>query len=366
MKIRLPDIRKLHWPTVGMTLAALAVVGLLAGVAIVVFGLYNVSARVGHFPGVSWMLHTTFRNSVDLRAGGEEPPEDLGADALVALGARHYDSACTPCHARPGQPRSATAMSMVPRPPHASDLAGRWSPEELHWIVYEGAKMTGMPYWPSPRKDDVWPVVAFVFAAEEMDGERYAGLTERPDGAYCAMCHGTDGVSGNPEIPRLDIQSEEYLARSLAAYRDGTRSSGIMQHAASVVAEDALPRLARMFAEASPRGEGQPMGDRAEEGRRLAYAEGASDKVPACRSCHGPWEERLNPLFPSLAGQYEPYLRQQLRLWREEQRGGTEAAELMHHAARDLSDADIEALAAYYAAMAPAELDATGRGRAEP
>ncbi|MEY8842431.1 cytochrome c, partial [Cribrihabitans sp. XS_ASV171] len=54
---------------------------------------------------------------------------------------------------------------------------------------------------------------------------------------------------------------------------------------------------------------------------------------------------------------HAPYLEQQLTLWREGNRGGGAAAELMHHAARSLEDAEIAALAAYYASLAPAKLN---------
>ena len=58
----------IDWRSALLTLAALAVAGALGAVATLFFGLYNVSFRVGHLPGVSWVLHTTFQNSVDLRA----------------------------------------------------------------------------------------------------------------------------------------------------------------------------------------------------------------------------------------------------------------------------------------------------------
>ena len=75
------------------------------------------------------------------------------------------------------------------------------------------------------------------------------------------------------------------------------------------------------------------------------------------RPRHGPWPEPLDRRFPSIAGQYEPYLKTQLTLWRDSQRGGGAAAGLMHQAARNLTDQDVDALAAYYAALAPATLD---------
>ncbi|SLN12683.1 Cytochrome c4 precursor [Roseivivax jejudonensis] len=346
----------LHWPSVGRTLAALAVAGAVAGGSVVLFGLYNVSAKTGHWPGVSAVLHTTFRNSVALRAHAM-PPADLRSEAMVKLGAGHFDSACAGCHAAPGADRSATVRAMVPEPPYITEAVTHWEASEFHWIVHQGIKMSGMPGWPATRDDDVWPVVAFLLAVPDMTDADYAALTEAPDGQYCAMCHGTDGVSDNPHIPRLDILSERYIAETLGAYRDGRRDSGIMAEAMSQVPENEIAELAAHFADGTPGGSARTFGDLEGLGRALAV-EGGTDEVPACAACHGPWPEPLNPAFPSLAGQYAPYLAQQLRLWRDgEDRGGGRASQLMHHAARDLTDDDIAALAAYYAALAPAKLN---------
>ena len=146
------------------------------------------------------------------------------------------------------------------------------------------------------------------------------------------------------------------MTRSLASYRDRDRDSGIMQHAASEVAPEKLSEFARRFAEARPEGEAA-LTDRIESaGAQLATVGSGSD-VPACVACHGPWSEPLSEAFPSLSGQYAPYLAAQLRLWRAGRRGGGEVAELMYQAARDLDDAEIDALAAYYAALAPAKLN---------
>ena len=34
---------------------------------------------------------------------------------------------------------------MRPEPPHLVEAATAWSPEEIHWIVENGIKMSGMP-----------------------------------------------------------------------------------------------------------------------------------------------------------------------------------------------------------------------------
>ncbi|WOI55268.1 c-type cytochrome [Palleronia sp. LCG004] len=353
--------------TVLRTLAALAILGALAGGSVVLFGLYNVSARLGHLPFVTPILHTTFRNSVETWSMGTDVPEDLGTADRVDLGAGHFDTACRTCHAAPGDIRSATVLSMVPQPPHIREAVGHWDAGELHWIVYQGVKMSGMPAWPADRPDEVWSVVAFLQQVEDMDETRYRALNEvevpadaPPKTAYCASCHEADGVSGNALIPRLDILSETYIDAALDAYRGGDRESGFMRQAATSIGESDLAALASYFASRGPGAAAETTAapEQVERGRAIAYAEvPGSEDVPACRACHGPWPEPIDQAFPSLAGQYAPYLETQLDLWREGERGGGPRAELMHEAAERLTDEQIADVAAYYASLAPATLD---------
>lgn len=322
------------------TLAALALLGLLGAAAVVGLGLYNVSAQVGHMPGVSWVLHTTFRNSVKLRAPSMEAAPDLSDPDLVALGAGHYATACAPCHASPGTDRSATMRAMNPVPPRIEEAIGDWAPNHLHWIVENGVKMSGMPAWPAAhRGDEVWAVVAYLVALRE--GTAGDLPTDGPEGearAYCATCHGRVGG----RVPRLDLQDPGYLAAQLRAYADGTRPSGIMAQAVSLVPEAAHAELAAYFASAKgPEDVSAATGADTAEGAELAQA--GTREVPACAACHEGPEPRKGPV---LDGQTRAFLDQQLRLWRD----GTYAHDkLMSAAARELTDDDIAALAAYYA-----------------
>lgn len=335
------------------TLAVLAVLAVVAGGAVTTFGLYNVSARSGHFPGVSWLLHTTFRNAVRLRAPAPAQGPDLTDPDLIELGARHYDNACRACHASPGAPRPATMAAMLPAPPPVAAAVRDWQPRHLHWIVANGVKMSGMPAWPAARTDDVWPVVAFLVAVKKgMTAADYAALTA-PDQtgraeAVCTGCHDGD----NDHVPRLDGQRAEYLAMSLRVYRDDHRPSGIMAQVTTPLSDAAIDRLARYFAaqESAPRDDTQPL-DLVARGAALAQAATGDPDVPACRACHGPGATQASSFFPVLAGQPAPYLRQQLRLWREGGRGGGHRAALMRQAARHLDDDAIDALAAYYASL---------------
>lgn len=339
------------------------VAGAIAGLAIVFGGFYNVSARQGHWPGIPWVLHSSFESSVELRAVAEEEVPAL-TDYLAELGARHYATACRFCHGAPGEPRNGTVLAMEPVPPAIEEAVTHWNPAELGWIVREGVKMTGMPGWPSSRDDEVWAVVAFLTRIPGMTAVDYRELVNQPgesdDAAltFCASCHGRDGSTPNPHVPRLDIQNREYLELALTAYREDRRKSGFMQHAARLVDAETLSRLARHYADREPGGAAWEVeAALAAEGRRLAFAETGDGDVPACRSCHGPWPDRLRPEFPSLAGLSAEFLSDQLRLWRDAERGGGPRHELMAEAAANLGDADIDALAAYYASLTPAKLE---------
>ncbi|MGV6874185.1 c-type cytochrome [Pseudochelatococcus sp. B33] len=330
------------------TLAAVAALGLVGAGAVVTFGLFDTSARAGHWRITEWVLHTTFRNDIKRRAPPASAVPDLADPGLIALGARHYDSACRLCHARPGETAGATIAAMEPPPPQIEEAVRSWAPAELHRIVEHGAKMTGMPGWPAGgREDEVWAVVAFLMAVKGgMDGDGYDRLTAPHQGGYCAGCHGGELA----HVPRLDILSGEYIASALAAYRSGARPSGIMAHAATRLPAFADARLARTFAgqeAAVPAPASGPAPEAAETGARIAR-EGRG-KVPACVACHGP--ANANPLIPSLDGQREPYLVAQLRLWRDGRRGGADRAPLMAQAAHALEEQEIEALAAYFSRL---------------
>ncbi|MEQ8899518.1 MAG: c-type cytochrome [Roseovarius sp.] len=326
-----------------LTLAALAALGLTGAVAVVALGLYNVSAAAGHLPGVSWVLHTTFRNSVWLRAPSEEKVPELDDAELIALGAGHYATACVPCHGTPGSEASATMQAMVPGPPHIREAVAHWEPNELFWIVENGVKMTGMPGWPADERDDeVWAVVAYLVSVQEKAAPELAleGAGDAP-GEYCASCHGTVGG----QVPRLDIQSAEYLEAQLQAYLSGKRSSGIMAQAVTSVPEERLGDLARHFAERADEAGDEPVADPELAATGEALARVGTRDVPTCLACHGAREDGRRK-GPVLDGQRRAFLEVQLGLWRD---GVYDYDPLMHAAARELSDDEIEALAAYFA-----------------
>ncbi len=77
-------------------------------------------------------------------------------------------------------------------------------------------------------------------------------------------------------------------------------------------------------------------------------AEAGKHKSEPCAACHGVGGVSANPAWPKLAGQGEKYLVDQLKLFKEKVRVNT----LMNPQAENLSDQDIEDIAAYYSNQA--------------
>ena len=72
-------------------------------------------------------------------------------------------------------------------------------------------------------------------------------------------------------------------------------------------------------------------------------------KAALCSACHGVNGISVNPLWPSLAGQQEQYLVNQIKAFRD----GEREEITMQPFVANLTDQDVADLAAYYAALSP-------------
>lgn len=82
---------------------------------------------------------------------------------------------------------------------------------------------------------------------------------------------------------------------------------------------------------------------------KAADIEAGKRKIEVCIPCHGPTGNSIAPEVPSLAGQPQLYLYNQLIQFREGRRKNS----LMSPFAANLSDKDIQDIAAYFAAQKP-------------
>jgi cytochrome c553 len=326
-------------------------------------GFFNVGASSGHWKITEWFLQFAMRSAVRTYALGVDVPEELPRQAIQPAAA-HYARGCAICHGAPGEPRTAAVLRMLPQPPDLAHTVGQWTDAQLFRIVKHGIRFTGMPAWPAQERDDeVWAMVAFLRELPAMQPEDYRDLAYGPlvpplrparlDQALkeCARCHGDDGLGRSPFVPVIAGQREAYLLESLRAYAQAKRPSGIMGLVASGTAEEDFAAIARHFASLSAIRPGAS-GDDAQlirTGAVIARDGIASRNVPACSGCHDGKER--NPIYPTIAGQPADYLQNQLNLFKARQRGGTSFSHLMEKAASELTDADIDALAAYFSSQ---------------
>jgi len=154
--------------------------------------------------------------------------------------------------------------------------------------------------------------------------------------ASCAGCHGGDGVSTNPAWPSLAGQQSAYLVEALRAYKTGARENAMMAATAKGLSDAVIQTLAGYYATLKIK-----RGTTA-----VAHQDLAVDKARAgaCTACHGANGVSTNPAWPSLAGQQKDYMVAALKAYKE----GARKNEMMSGIAKGLSDADMDALAAYY------------------
>ena len=171
----------------------------------------------------------------------------------------------------------------------------------------------------------------------------------------CAACHGTAALGNRrKEYPALAGQSARYLFWQLMDFKRGTRRSPVMQPIARRLSKPEMTALAHDFAAlpvpVSPEPATLPEG----LGRELAVrgsTHQSSVATPACDFCHGANGTGAGP-FPRLAGEPAAYLADQLRAWQQDTRPAGPLG-LMGHVATGLSAREIQAVAAYYAVLAP-------------
>jgi len=134
--------------------------------------------------------------------------------------------------------------------------------------------------------------------AQAADGPD-AAIRERLDD--CAVCHGEQGASVNPEIPILAGQEMYYLYVQLKDFKAGRRTNTIMQTIAGTMKKAEMKKIAQFFSE-------QKWPNTGFKADPVKAAKGeTSANSGQCVACH------LGNYFgasriPRLAGQHPAYL----------------------------------------------------------
>jgi cytochrome c553 len=162
-----------------------------------------------------------------------------------------------------------------------------------------------------------------------------------PNGARdaCFSCHGLNG-QGDDLIPRLAGVQSGYIVKQLNDYAAARRADAIMIPIAARLSDRDMRAVAAYYASLAP------------PPRTLAtppaiYLDGdPARSIAACARCHGERGQGQGSANPAIAGQPAEYTAEQLRRWRASVRRN-DARDVMGRAARQLTDTEIDAVAAY-------------------
>lgn len=160
----------------------------------------------------------------------------------------------------------------------------------------------------------------------------------------CAICHGSNR-QGQVDTPNLEGQPAAAVYKELRDFKAGSRTNAIMSPFAVKLNEQDMLDLAAYYAYLPT----QP-GSHPDVGVAMPQivARGAPMRnVAACSSCHGTTDAKLGT--PWLDGQSAVYLKAQLQAFASGTRRN-DISEQMRNIARQMTAAEIEEAAQYYAA----------------
>jgi cytochrome c553 len=166
----------------------------------------------------------------------------------------------------------------------------------------------------------------------------------------CSMCH---GVLGTPPVtaPALAGQYPDAVYKELRDYQSGKRQSAVMQPIIAARSDQDLQDLAAYYTSLArgPAAETPRVGEEPDANAvRLAMQGDPQRNIAPCAACHGELDRK--GAAPWLGGQSSTYLAEQMREFASGARHN-DINEQMRHLARQLTSAEIDSLAKYYAAM---------------
>ncbi len=168
----------------------------------------------------------------------------------------------------------------------------------------------------------------------------------------CNACHGEQGESPSRNYASLNGQSEAYTNKMMLDYRDGRRwedykQANIMVKIAQAMNDQQIADVAAFYAQAPAMQWQTPMDETSSTTERLVKKGDISRMITPCASCHGAKGEGIG-ITPALAGQVPEYFIRTMQAYKTHHRNN-DVNEGMSQFTHDLTDAEIEQLAHYYA-----------------
>ena len=151
----------------------------------------------------------------------------------------------------------------------------------------------------------------------------------------CSKCHGEDGNTTTPGMPSVAGQQPHYLVVAVQEYLNGVRKTDPMHSLLRRLSKMDVESIALYFASQTPAQRSAPSFGDAAAGEPL---------TAVCGGCHGSHGVSTDAATPNLAGQDARYLVNAIKAYRK-----TRRHEGMEAYVGDLSQGDIENIAAFYA-----------------
>ncbi|MDT8406990.1 MAG: cytochrome c [Methylococcales bacterium] len=154
----------------------------------------------------------------------------------------------------------------------------------------------------------------------------------------CRGCHSIAGYSNvypTYHVPKVAGQRSQYIVEALTAYRAGERPHGTMKANANNLSDKTIENIAQYLEQAPHRPSAAPTTDDGKAGEAAAQT---------CLACHVEGEDGQANV-PRLAGQHPSYLVQAM----QDYQSGRRKNALMQSMVQNLSEAELNQIAAYFA-----------------
>ena len=142
----------------------LVVLGLAAGV---IFGWMTIrrgfSARENPSALEAYVAKTA--RALSIPASERNSKNPFSATPEILSEARsHFADHCATCHGNDGSGKTEIGQNLYPKPPDIRlPETQNLSDGEIYYIIHNGIRLTGMPAWGEPGKDDdSWKLVLFI------------------------------------------------------------------------------------------------------------------------------------------------------------------------------------------------------------
>ena len=182
-------------------------------------------------------------------------------------------------------------------------------------------------------KFSIFVASVFLFSSFSL----YAEKSPEELSSTCLGCHGVvsyNNIYPTYKVPKLGNQHKDYIVAALKAYRSGERSHTTMKAHAANLSDLDIDKIADYFSSFKA---------------KIATPEDVKiiDEANSCVGCHGVDGNSEVPTFPRIAGQYEDYLYQSLKSYKNGNRNNA----IMNGVASTLNDDQMKKLSKYFASQ---------------